>query len=290
LISIPLLPVLDLKQLNEEYMVWDRYLYLPAMGFCYLVALCFVSLQTVFKRLNKVWSRSSPGPVSIVPALLIAILLVLLTVATSRENRAWADSYSLWSKAAAVRPGFWAAHYNVGLTLLDQHWYEGALISLRRAAQLNPREPCVFDASGRAYRALEDREHAIASFERALQLDHTFFESLNNLGTVYFDSADYTKAEKCFRAALEVKPGALNARYNLALVYVREGRYPESISEFEFLVGVSPDDADTCYELGLAYAATGRADDARATLRRSLSLARSRQALDKVSEALERLQ
>jgi len=270
-------------------MVWDRYLYLPAMGFCYLVALGLLALQAPFRLAIKKLAAAAPGLGSILPPALLATLVGLLIVATYGENRAWADSYALWSKAATVRPGFWAAHYNVGLALLDRRSYEDALISLQRAARLNHFEPSVFDASGRAYRALEDREHAIASFERAIQLDPTFFESLNNLGTVYFDSGDYPKAENCFRAALEVKPRALDARYNLGLVYVREGRYPESIGEFEFLLGASPNDADACYELGLAYAATGRADDARAVLRRSLSLAGSKEASDRVSEALDRL-
>jgi hypothetical protein len=58
LISIPLLPVLDLKQLNEEYMVWDRYLYLPAMGFCYLLALGILALPGLLKPKHDLRSLS----------------------------------------------------------------------------------------------------------------------------------------------------------------------------------------------------------------------------------------
>lgn len=289
LILIPLLPVLDLKQLNEEYMVWDRYLYLPAMGFCYLVAMAVLGLPALLKQKAgrfRGWRLNG----NVFRPVVVGTLLLLLILTAAGENRAWADSYSLWSKAARVRPGFWAAHYNVGLALLDSGRFADALGELERTAELGPGEPAVFDALGRDYRALGDRDRAISAFQRAVQLDQTFFESLNNLGTVYFDTGDYAKAEKCFLAALRVKPQALDSRYNLALAYVREGRYSESISEFESLVGASPEDAEAAYELGLAYAATGRSGDALVALRRSLGLAKSKEVSDKVSEALDRLQ
>ena len=290
LILAPLLPVLDLKQLNEDYMVWDRYLYLPAMGFCYLVALGSRALLARFASADEKPGRADRRRrPALVPGVL-AGLLCLLIVAAAGENHAWADSYSLWSKAASVRPGFWAAHYNVGLVLLDRGHFADARLPLERAAQLAPAEPSVFDALGRDYRALGQRDNAIASFERALHLDPAFFESLNNLGTVYFDGGDYAKAEQYFIAALKIKPLALDARYNLGLAYVRDGRYPESIGEFESLVGSSPEDAEACYELGLAYAATGRSEDARGALRRSLSLAKSKEVSERASEALDKLQ
>jgi tetratricopeptide (TPR) repeat protein len=290
LIFIPLLPVLDLKQLNEEYMVWDRYLYLPAMGVCYLVALGSRALVARFTSTDKMGGGTDRDRHRVLAPVVLAGLLCILTIAAAGENRAWADSYSLWSKAATVRPGFWAAHYDVGLVLLDQGQFARALGPLQRAAQLAPAEPSVFDALGRTYRALGERDQAIASFEQALHLDPTFFESLNNLGTVYFDGGEYGKAEQCFVAALTIKPRALDARYNLGLSYVRDGRYRESIREFESIVGASPDDAQACYELGQAYAAAGRSEDARGALLRSLGLAKSKEVSDRVSEALEKLQ
>jgi Flp pilus assembly protein TadD len=290
LILVPLLPVLDLKQMNEEYMVWDRYLYLPAMGFCYLVALGSLALLAHFGSKDDIPGRTDRHRRTVLAPALLGGLLCILTIAAAGENRAWADSYSLWSKAASVRPGFWAAHYNVGLILLGQSHFADAKVQLELAARLAPAEPSVFDALGRDYRALGERINAISSFEQALRLDPAFFESLNNLGTVYFDGGDYGKAEQCFIAALKVKPQALDARYNLGLSYVRDGRYPESIDEFESIVVASPDDADASYELGLAYAATGQSENAREAFRHSLSVAKSKEISDRAYEALNKLQ
>jgi len=290
LILVPLLPVLDLKQMNEEYLVWDRYLYLPTMGFCYLVAMGSLALLARFASKDEMPGRTDRHPRTVLAHVVLVCLVCLLIVSAAGENRAWADSYSLWSKAASVRPGFWAPHYNVGLVLLDQGKFAEARAPLERAARLAPAEPSVFDALGRDYGALGQRDNAIASFEQALRLDPAFFESLNNLGTVYFDSGDYGKAEQCFIAALKIRPRALDARYNLGLSYVRDGRYPESIGEFESLIVALPDDAEACYELGLAYAATGRSEDARAALHRSLSVAKSKEVSDRASEALNKLQ
>ena len=40
----PLLPVLNLKVFHYEYIIQDRYLYLPSIGFCYLVAILILRL------------------------------------------------------------------------------------------------------------------------------------------------------------------------------------------------------------------------------------------------------
>ena len=39
LMVAPILPVLNLKVFHYEYIIQDRYLYLPSIGFCYLVAI-----------------------------------------------------------------------------------------------------------------------------------------------------------------------------------------------------------------------------------------------------------
>src|SRR6266850_825594 len=51
LIVAPLLPVLNLKVFHYEYIIQDRYLYLPSMGFCYLVAILLVAFSKGRKQL-----------------------------------------------------------------------------------------------------------------------------------------------------------------------------------------------------------------------------------------------
>jgi protein O-mannosyl-transferase len=286
LIFVPLLPVLDLRQLSVEYLIFDRYLYLSAAGWCFLIALCL-------ERLSQIESQpaqpSALRRIGIASALMV-VLVLLMTAATARENLSWADSHALWSNAARIRPGFWAAHYNEGLALIEAKKYSEAIEALKRAALVAPDEPFIFDAMGRAYDGMGEATSAVENFKRALVLEPTMFESVNNLGTVYFKMGDYRAAEQNFKASLVMKPQAVASRFNLALCYSRLGQYSEAIGELNRALERAPDDAEILYELGLNYEKARRKSEAEGALRRAYSLAKSQALADKINEALQRTQ
>jgi tetratricopeptide (TPR) repeat protein len=273
LIFVPLLPVLDLRQLSVEYLIFDRYLYLSVAGYGYLIGLGLTRL---------VESKAQAVSASVA----LVILLIGCTAVTARENRSWSDSYSLWSNAARIRPDFWAAHYNAALALMEMKRYGEAREMLGRAARIAPDEPFIFDSLGRASEAMGDTAAAIENFKLALALDPEMFESLNNLGTVYFKSGDYQSAEKQFRLSLNLKPQAVAARFNLALCYSRRGRYAEAATELARALEFSPEDAEILYELGVAQERLGRREEAENTLGRALALSRNQDLTDKISEAI----
>ncbi|HET9528763.1 MAG TPA: tetratricopeptide repeat protein [Blastocatellia bacterium] len=281
---VPILPVLDLRQLSVEYLIFDRYLYLSVAGYGYLLGLGLMRLAS-----SNILGLSASRRAAITTASL-AVLLVGFTAATARENRSWNDSYSLWSNAARIRPEFWAAHYNAALALMEMKRYGEAREMLDRAARIAPGEPFIFDALGRTSDAMGDAQSAIENFKRALALEPTMFESLNNLGTVYFKAGDYEAAEAQFRLSLKQKPQAVASRFNLALCYSKRGRYEEAKAELDRALEYAPEDAEILYELGLAQEKLGRRAEAAATLRRSLALSRNHSLTDKVSESLNRLE
>jgi tetratricopeptide (TPR) repeat protein len=289
---VPLLPVLDLRQLSDEYLVFDRYLYVSVAGWSYLIALGLARLAPVRKdRTAADLAPPSMGVQATIGSVVLVLMLVGLTLATVRENRNWADGYSLWSQAARVRPQFWGGHYNQGLELMRAKRYAEALTSLQRAAQLGPNEPFVFDALGRAYDGLGDTENAVVSYKHSIAMDPAMFESFNNLGTIYFETSNYPEAERHFLAALKLKPEAAPVRYNLGLCYERWGKYPEAARQFELVIEIegARGDADAQYQLGLCYEKLGRTADAIGVFQRGLSQVKSQDLSDKISEALNRL-
>jgi protein O-mannosyl-transferase len=290
-ILIPLLPVLNLGQLSDQYLISDRYLYLPVAGWSVLIALGFNSLARRFGA-EATGSKNvgSTGRRGVLISGALVLLLASMVAVCARENRNWADEYALWSNAARIRPQFWAAPYNVGVALIDSKKFDEARPWLERAAKLAPDEPNIFDALGRCYDAADDTENAVANFEHAIALDSTMFESLNNLGTVYFKMKDYRSAEKQFTAALNLKPQAAAPRFNLALCLERQSRFAEAARQFELVIGVVPEDAEAHYQLGLMYEKTGRRADAIRTLEWGLSLTKSRELSEKIASTLNRIQ
>ncbi|MEK6323806.1 MAG: tetratricopeptide repeat protein [Acidobacteriota bacterium] len=288
LIFVPLLPVLNLGQVSqEEYLVFDHYLYLSVAGFGYLIAIGISKLGAFESSVERtqVAGFSRPG-------LALAVFMVValaLTGAAARENRPWADSYSLWSNVARVRPDYWAARYNTGLALLDANRFDEARASLERATTLKPDEPNAADALGRAYAGMGDVSSAVMNFKRAIDLNPEMFESFNNLGTVYFINKDYALAEANFAAALRLKPETSTSRFNLGLCYARQGRYSDATRELERVVQATPNDAEALYELGLAYERIGRASDAVRVFQTAGSLVISQELASKIDTSLSRL-
>ena len=276
LIFVPLLPVLNLGQVSQEqYLVFDHYLYISVAGVGYLAGLALLAL-----------SRSRTEALSLAAA---ALLVVALAAGAHFENKAWANSYAVWSNAARVSPNYWAPQYNTALELIKVKQYDGARAMLERASALKPDEPTVHDALGRSYLGMGNLDDAEASLKRALEINPRMVESLNNLGTVYFEAKDYEKAEKYFTEALRVNPKAAATRYNLARCYSRWGRYEKAEGEFEQLLKSTPDDAEALYELGEVYKKLGRREDAVRSYERARELTKSQELADKITESLRGL-
>ena len=273
LIFVPLLPVLNLGQISQEqYLVFDHYLYLSVAGFGYLAGLALAKLAE---------AQSEKLSLAVT-----AVLVLALAVGTHFENRAWADSYAVWSNAARVSPNYWAPQYNTALELIKLKQFAEAREKLERAASLKPDEPIIYDALGRAYLGLGDFGTAEAKIKQALDLNPEMFESLNNLGTVYFEAKDYANAEKYFMQALGANPQAAATRYNLARCHARAGDYNKAAQEFERFLKSSPDDAEAHYELGMVYERMGRATDAVRAFERGLELTHSKELQEKILKSL----
>ena len=286
LISVPLLPVLNLGQVSrEEYLVFDHYLYLSVMGLTYLIALGFLraaGFEPNTAGLSTGLNRSAIATAGIV------VLMLAMTAGAALENRNWADSYALWSNVARVRPSYWAAHYNAGLALLDAKRVDEAQSMIERAAALNNNEANILAALGRSYDLQGQTAQAVTSFKRALEIDPEMFQSYNDLGVVYFKNKDYRQAETSFSAALRLRPDTPIARFNLGLCYAREERYSDATRELERAIQLMPRDAYALYELGLAYENLGRLEEAKRVMEQGRGLANSEELANKIAESLNR--
>ncbi|HSE38143.1 MAG TPA: tetratricopeptide repeat protein, partial [Blastocatellia bacterium] len=218
---IPLLPVLDLRKLSVEYLIFDRYLYLSVVGWVFLIAIGLAKLAESEQRRAKAAAGTVPSKHLGLSSVVAVSMILLLTVATAMENASWANAYSLWSQAARVRPDFWVTHYNSGLALYDVKRYSESRDALMRAAALAPDEPTIFNALGQTYTAIGETSLAIENFKHAVEIDPEMFESINNLGTISFNLGDYKSAERYFKSALALRPQGTDFHYNLGLCYSR---------------------------------------------------------------------
>src|SRR6266550_1369559 len=197
----PILPVLNLKVFHYEYIIQDRYLYLPSIGFCYLAAIVILQIT----------GRRAPLVLAISAALLIAF-----GASTILQNRVWHDPVALWQRAIDYSPNSWSSHYNLGLAYLGLKQYETAQAELAEAQRLDANRANVYNNLALAQAGLGHADEAIANLKTALGLDPRLLEAHNNLGALLFDKGDYAAAKLEFARVLESDPSSSSARFNMA--------------------------------------------------------------------------
>lgn len=252
----PLLPVLNLKVFHYEYIIQDRYLYLPSIGFCYLLALLIVRLAQRQSSL----------------ALVIGLVIAgVFGVATVFQNRVWHDPVALWQRAIQYAPSSWSTHYNLGLAYLGIKQNDLARAELLEAKRLKPDQANVYNNLALAQAASGDLDNAVTNVRTALSLDPRLLEAHNNLGAFLYDKGEFAEAKQEFLIVIQRDPSSASARFNLGRTLAALGDFKEAIRQFETVLAAQPEDREAHYQLGLSYAAAGRKADAIREIQRALN-------------------
>jgi len=275
LIVAPLLPVLNLKVFHYEYIIQDRYLYLPSIGFCYLLAMVLLRLSQTRKQLATAISL---------------VIIVSFGAGTFVQNRVWHDSVSLWRRAVYYSADSWSTHYNLGLAYLNGKQIQAAMHELVEAKRLNPHEPTVLNNLALAHDAAGDSLAAIALAREALKLDPNLIEVHNNLGAFLFERKEFPDARLEFSDVLTRDPSSISARFNLARTLAALNEHQIAIREFEAVLAQQPDDAQAHYQLGLSYAAMDRKDEGTREIRRALTYQIDSQARQEMEQRLAEIE
>ncbi len=170
--------------------------------------------------------------------LLVALIVMLLGVATWQRNRAWQSEVSIWQDAAMKNPMKGRTH--------------GALAhALQRAGR---------------------KGEAEAECRQALRLSPLDHVARNNLGVLYLGDKRHAEALGEFLAGLETAPDSATLHGNAGLAYAGLGRYDMAEGEYRRALLLLGGDAPLYNNLGIALARQGRGGEAAEAFRSSLSI------------------
>jgi tetratricopeptide (TPR) repeat protein len=194
--------------------------------------------------------------------LAVSLLIIVLTVScasTPKEDQL--------QKARA--------HYQLGVSYLNDNNIQPAFVEFQKALELNPNDKETLNAIGVVYLLkLEDYARAIEFLQKALKLDKNYSEAWNNLGVAYERMGKYHEAIEAYKSAL------LNTFYrnpekafnNLGRVYYRIRKYDDAIDAYREAIKRVSDFTPPYYGLALCYNATGKYGNAATALRKALEV------------------
>lgn len=190
-----------------SYLIADRYLYIPCVGFSLLIAL---SLAKLFQKIER-------GP-----ALALGVVAILFSAQTVNRSLDWRNEIALWKSAVDSRPEHAPAWAALGSAYHRKDINDLAFESWERALSLDPNQPQVWLNRGRAESQRGDVGAAERDYRKALEVAPHYGTAYYNLAALIEKKGDIPRALEYFRLAAKYLTGKRNAerRQGLALYQV----------------------------------------------------------------------
>uniref|UniRef100_T1JJZ4 dolichyl-phosphate-mannose--protein mannosyltransferase n=1 Tax=Strigamia maritima TaxID=126957 RepID=T1JJZ4_STRMM len=305
ILILPFIPATNLF-FYVGFVVAERVLYVPSMGFCLLIALGVRHLhQTVIRkklfltalgfviiimclrtlRRNADWQTEENlyrSGIPINPPKAYGNLANILSAQGKKEEAEWA-----YKKALSYRSNMADVHYNLGILLQEQKRYDEALQSYRLAIQFRPRMAMAHLNLGLVLGILSRKEEAAEVYRHCSQLDGTGLKdprthettkisALFNLGRLFADDGKYEAAITVYKEAtlkmpLYYQPQSL---YNmLGEAYFKLEKYEEAEQWYKEALRVKPDHIPAHLTYGKMLARQNRTKEAEKWFTRAKLLA-----------------
>jgi protein O-mannosyl-transferase len=268
---INLLPVLNLSAFGEDFLVQERYVYIPSIGFSLLVAMALTTIPV------EKWIPF--GSRRVAQTAVVGLLVFLLAGKSLAQNTTWADDMAVWlhgAENAAEQP---MSHYVLGHKLLDQGDYAKAAEQLEQYLKSTPNNLIVISNLAAAYvlvyqyqaatnpatadRAVLDR--AIELCERGLSITSEDPALWDTLGTVHtFDTGlkNYERAIACFQRGLMFSPDNAMINFHLGGTLVKRGNLDEGMRFLKTALDLAPSIVDAHKFMAQVHKAKGNIKEA----------------------------
>lgn len=241
--AITLAPVLNPRWMPANVFS-ERYLYLPSVGLCWVVAWAVLWLfyQLAARRARWRWSMAAA----------LALLALLCGARIFTRNRDWRDDLTFYTRTLAASPDsvqmlidLGQVYYNRGdLQSAEKEWF--------KAQKISPDYALLLDNLGALYTRERRYDEAVDALQRSLEQSPDDFDTHVDLGEAYVQMGRVQAAEREFRAAVDLAPLSARARTILGEYYLARARYQDAAEQFARSIECIPT-AKAYLGEGLAY-------------------------------------
>ncbi|XP_071113753.1 protein O-mannosyl-transferase TMTC1-like [Haliotis cracherodii] len=301
LLVLPFLPASNLF-FRVGFVVAERILYLPSLGFSLLVG---YGLMVLLQRCRE--NRKH---------LMMALLayLAILATKTWTQNTVWMSREALFRSGVKTLPDNAKVHYNYGNYLKDIGNSQEAVLHYKKSLQLYPYHASVYNNLGTvvtnqteaeilykmalkllpnhkgAYINLGQllfnggqRDEGVLMVQKSLNIDAHNIEALLTMGKMMMDEQRWTEAEHYIKTAIVEKPSFAKAYNYYGVFLLRKGQVKDAVSYYQQAYKLDELDTIAMSNAADGLRQLGRLDEAEQLLRHSNSIKPDVKTLDQLA-------
>lgn len=145
------------------------------------------------------------------------------------------------------------AYVILAWTYYDMGKFELAKLVCSQALSVKETEPAVHNIQGLVHLKLQDVTRALASFQRAVELDNNYVPALFNIGAITFSYKDYEASYRAFDQVVKLEPKNAEAGLSRAVAARGMGNYEEAERGYKAVIGLDERYAAAHFNLGVLY-------------------------------------
>nr|XP_033809118.1 protein O-mannosyl-transferase TMTC1 [Geotrypetes seraphini] len=254
---LPFIPASNLF-FRVGFVVAERVLYMPSMGYCILIVHGMNKLCTWLGK----WGAA---------ALTVSTLLLLLlfSLKTVKQNEIWLSRESLFRSGVQTLPHNAKVHYNYANFLKDQGSNEEAIYHYKTALLLYPRHASALNNLGTLTKDMTEAEDY---YRRALQLNPQHNRALFNLGNLLRSQGKKDEAVLLLTESVKFGPQFADAYSSLASLLAEQESFNEAEEVYHNGIENCPENPDLHNNYGVFLVDTGVPEKATAHYLKAINL------------------
>jgi tetratricopeptide (TPR) repeat protein len=226
-IFLGLLPVLNLRMMQPDDFIHIRFLYIPSIGFSWLVAIASRQLL----------------PVDRLRLAAAAALIAVLTAGSFAQINNWRDNVSLYQRGVAIAPGNPVPKTNLAAEYMRANRNDKALAMLDDVPRRNPDFwTANYNRASLAYKR-QDWPTTAELMDRVIKDQGLEFDAYVYRGFALMKFGHLSEAEQSVRQGIALRPQARSYHFVLGLILRQEQRWQDALSAFQEELKINPSDS-----------------------------------------------
>ncbi len=159
-----------------------------------------------------------------------------------------------------------------GNQLLTEEKPEKAKKLFEESIKYNPKNAVAYYGLGDVSEELDQKDDALANYEKALAFDKDLTEIYVPLGILYYQKGEIAKADEFLGKAVKITPADAQAQYFIGLIRYTQNRNDEALAAFKEAAKADQTSAESHYYTGKSLMRLNRTDDAIAEFEEAIKI------------------